>query len=241
MATHMACLGCPVGTEQEYVDLAMSAAADAMRFECADGFYLRWADGAGAELWVQGAGDELFGMNPHFAGRGRMRVSLTTAVARADDSPLDGARHVWVDPTEAGDGLFPLVFDLPNARLAPERGLCTVQIAAFAEQIACWPNEDSFHAAPAELALAAEAFIPLGLWTDGEPGSTGLFTGRVLEVRRLRNALGGGDYFALLVKTLGGTVDVVTPCEGIDPDVGCIVKVEAWLSARVVTGLGAQV
>jgi hypothetical protein len=111
MANAYSTIGVPVPTDEAFYEAANRAAEAGTRIDTARGTYCRLTDGSGAELWAQIAPNgELVGLAPHFAGATRFRVSITEAIARDSDSPLDGAFYSWSigddGPGEHGEGDF---------------------------------------------------------------------------------------------------------------------------------------
>ena len=157
MASHMSSMGFRFSTNEEFVDLAMTAATQGEPIQVGDGTYYRWSPGAGVELWAQVDEDgQIIGLNPHFSGAARMRVRLIERVARADDSPLDGAFYGWADPAEEDreeddpeDGQYPFAFDAPDIRRHDALALpsiVNVQLAAFAQEVRAFESDEAFQA-----------------------------------------------------------------------------------------------
>jgi hypothetical protein len=83
----------------------------------------------------------------------------------------------------------------------------TLQVAAFAHELACYTDEAAYFAAQErEVRFAAESLIPTGLFAlagEGERAEA-LFAGRVLRTEVRTNPASGAAFHALLVRTLGG-------------------------------------
>lgn len=211
------------------------------------GAYLRWSLGEGVEFWFQlDANDRVIGFNPHFAGRGRVRFGAVELRA-GQVGTFDGSLYGWVDP--AADpphkGVCPLLVDIPDALLIRKQvavpAIVTLQIAAFAHELKCFLDESAYETALAgQPHLASEALIPTGLFSPkGDlvvERAQALFTGRVLEAVLHTNPTSGNTFHALLVRTLGGTVDVVAdqPLLTGEPVQGGIVLCHGSLSGRIV-------
>ncbi|HOX43768.1 MAG TPA: hypothetical protein PK668_09220 [Myxococcota bacterium] len=258
MASHLTSIGFDAESEEEFVDLAARADEEGALVESERGAYLHWRLPCGAELWAQiSAEQELVGMNPHLDGRGRMPAVLTRELAREGDSPLDGAFHAWAVAPEAladsQDGLYPFVFDCPDAARQAGRRLparVDVQLALFAHELQVYPGLEAFEARPQdEVRLASRAFIPLGLFREesdesdrsdrsdesDEEESMALLAGHVVAVERRVNEETGRAFVWALLETLGGTVDLVA-----DPEIapallqaGGVVVATGWLSGRI--------
>jgi hypothetical protein len=167
------------------------------------------------------------------------------------------------DDPESGD--YPFVFDAPDAGRFTQIALpaiVTVQIAAFAHELTAFPDEDAYLASQeGEVRFAAESFIPAGLFRPGAtgepasestgepgtgsggaegsdaavPGALAMFSGHVLETRRLENPYSGGELTWARVRTLGGEVDVVADPEGVEGMLvpGGVAHGTFWLSGRL--------
>jgi hypothetical protein len=251
MASHMTSIGFEAEDEEAFVELAARADERGELIETGQGVYLRWALPCGAELWAQiTPEEELCGMNPHFAGRGRLPAVVSGRVEREDDTPLDGSFLAWAQDPEAGPeatgeepGLFPFVFDCPDAarqagRTFPAR--TALQLSAFAHELEAFPDEAAFLArSEEEVKLAPRAFLPVGMFreegeAEGPPEALALFSGRVAAVETRANEHSGREFLWLLVETLGGSLDVVADPEVVAGEVvaGGTVLVTGWLSGR---------
>lgn len=241
MDSHFEAVGFKVGSDDEFAALAERAVQRGTEI-AADGElrYVCWAPGAGVELWAQLDGDELIGLAPHFAGAARMRAGVTHEVFLPKATPLDGTLHGWADPPadKAVEGDYPFLFDVPDLRrrsiVLPT--VVPVQLAAFAAILDVFADDDAFAASQPEDAPrhAPESFIPVGLIGD-EPAAEALFHGHVQRAERLTNPDTGDAFSHLVVKTLGGEVDVLTgPAELAElPAEGAVVRVGGWLSGAL--------
>lgn len=248
MPSHLSTIGFEIRDEADFVRLAETIAPLAKVVPANHGRYLRWGEDDGEQLWLQvDEAGELIGMNPHFAGKSRVPVGITTTVRRADDSLLDGAFHAWASPpsTDPEEGTYPFVFDVPDFAayrdLAPPT-LAEAQIAAFAHEIDCYDDATSFERSQSEdeVRFASQSFIPSGLFSseesdDGAPAYA-VINGHVLETAQRTNALTREAYWWILVDSLGGSFDVVVDPALLTtpPVVGGVVSGSFWLSGRLV-------
>ena len=93
-------IGFPTPGDQDINEMIMHVLEFAKPIQCEQGFYLKFSDASGAEIYFQGNFDqELVGFNPHFAGKSRRKVGLTQKIER-DSSELDGGFHGWANPFE---------------------------------------------------------------------------------------------------------------------------------------------
>lgn len=238
------------GLLEQALDAAEAAGEEEVTV--AGGAYGVWRSGDGAELWVQyDPGRTIVGANPHFAGPGRMRVELTTRIARPELSLLDGAFLCWAAPGEAGQapqeapGGFPFAFDAPDAarwEALPLPCVRELQVAAFAIELSSFRSEEELVAArdPSAPALAPEAFIPSGLFAAARDPSApaqaqAIVSGRVLAAEVLENPLTRARYQWAHVRTYGGSLDVVADPALLPAPLapGFLVSGSFWLSGRI--------
>jgi hypothetical protein len=249
MPSHLPTLGFPVTTEKDFRHYVFEASEFGQKLESPNGSYTVWALGNGIELWVQtNLHKRIIGMNPHFSGHSRMKVSLSERIMRSDQSILDGALYAWADPQkeEPESGTYPFVFDLPDYDLHNDvqiPGLATIQLAAFAHELQGFESEGAYMAAQSsDMRFAVESFIPSGLFKPGSRGrrepplAQAIFSGRVLVTQILTNPVTNQRFYWARVHTLGGEVDVVADPQVVQGKVvkRGIIKGNFWLSGRLV-------
>ena len=241
-------IGFPVQNEQDVNVLITETIKFVESVKCEHGFYLRFADASGAEIYLQGSSEqELIGFNPHFAGVSRQKVGIVKTIER-DSSPLDGGFQAWANPTENNgeiSGEYPFVFDAPEFRLSDDIVLPHVgeiQLTAFASNDFRVFDDERDYAARNELKMAVKSFIPSGLFTPDEektpidpPRPIGIFTGEIKEFELKTNELSSEKFYWFLVESLGGEVDVVADAKLVtsEPRVGGIVSGQFWLSGKI--------
>lgn len=250
MASNFSTIGLSVASGKDLNALADRIGPLAERLVVPNGEYFRWSDPSGAEIWLQvNENDELVGMNPHYAGRSAVRVGLTSRLASAGPSELDGSFHGWAAPVDeaADSGSYPFVFDAPDYRLHEQLSLPAhkdVQIAAFAREITAFETVAAFEASQTgDLKYASQSFIPSGLFApDGDsivpPQARAIFTGHVLAADEKTNVLTGHAFYWALIETYGGAYDVVIDSSLLPgvPIVGGVVSGSFWLSGRIIAG-----
>lgn len=225
---------------------------------CAAGQYGIWQSASGAQLWFHlGASEsgevEIMGLTPYFEGKSTAVVVLSEIVRRDGDNAFEGALQGMLQAADAAGGdAYPVAFEAVDFAVACEGTLPrrqTVRLAAFARDMTAFANDEAFYAAQdagAEPKLAAQSFIPIGLFaaaTAGEagPGETGvpasmaLFTGRVADHNVLRNDDTQHDFHWLVVETLEATLDVVADPAVVKGEIaeGAIVEVSALMFGRI--------
>lgn len=245
-------IGFPVQSEADVNVLITETIKIVESIKCPQGFYLRFADASGAEMYLQGNNEqELIGFNPHFAGKSRRKIGVTKAIER-DSSELDGGFHAWANPSgeEIESGEYPFVFDVPDFRMVETNNfprVCEIQLTAFASNdFEVFTDEKEFDTnQESELKYAAKSFVPSGLFAlDAQDDSTDLsiarpiaiFAGEIKEFESKTNELSGEKFYWFLIETLGGEVDVVADAKlvPIEPKIGGIVSGQFWLSGRFV-------
>lgn len=244
-------IGFPVQNEQDVNVLITETIQYVESIKCPQGFYLRFADESGAEIYLQGNNEqELIGFNPHFAGKSRRKVGLTKLIER-DSSELDGGFYAWANPkdfeTDTGD--YPFVFDAPDFRLSSEMRLPQIreiQLTAFASNdFRIFADEKDYdQSQESEIKYASQSFVPSGIFpVDVEDESLDLnavrpiaiFAGVIKEFELKKNALSGNNFYWFLVDTLGGETDVVADIKlvPIEPQIGGVVSGQFWLSGKL--------
>lgn len=245
-------IGFPTNSDQEINEMIFHVLELAVPIRCERGFYLKFADASGAEIWLQGnLQQELISFNPYFAGKSRRKVGLTETIER-DSSELDGGFYAWANPSdENGEngGDYPFVFDAPDFRLIEETDfprIAEVQLTAFASNdFKIFADANAFDENQnGETKSAAKSFVSSGLFAldtaDESPDLSvvrpiGIFAGEVKEFDLKTNELSGEKFYWFLVETLGGEVDVVCDPKWItiEPSIGNIIHGQFWLSGRL--------
>jgi hypothetical protein len=245
-------IGFPTPDDQAVNEMIMHVLEHTKPAKTSYGFYLVYTDTSDAEIYLQGNfKEELVGFNPHYAGKSRRTVSLTKAIER-DSSELDGGFHAWANPSdglsESGD--YPFVFDVPDFRKITDLQLpqtVEIQLTAFASNdFKIFANDDEYQKAQeSELKYASKMFVPSGLFAVSEKDGSldlsvvrpvGTFAGEIKDFELKTNSLSGEKFYAMLVETLGGEIDVVVDPKFVphEPKPGGIVSGQFWLSGRIV-------
>jgi hypothetical protein len=241
-------IGFPAQTGKDYGQLIALVATDGEKIPSEKGVYLKYTDPSGAELYCQiNKKNEILGMNPHYNGKSKFPVSLTSKVERSE-SALDGAFHAWAAPVKKDDpesGAYPFVFDLPDFYTLPAFNFphyTDIQLAAFAQnEFELFSSEEAFTESRKEgIKFGSKSFISIGLFSNKEdnvsPEAYALLNGIIIEWERKTNKNTGKDFYWLLTETLGGVIDVIADPSLIkkEPEKGWIVSGEFWLSGRII-------
>lgn len=247
-------IGFPTRSEQDINDMISHCLEFAETIRCPQGFYLKFSDASGAEIYLQGNFEqELIGFNPHFAGKSRRTVGLTKAIER-ESSTLDGGFYAWANPADEDvetSGEYPFVFDAPDFRLNEIPDLpkvCEIQLTAFASNdFKIFADEKEYNdGQESDLKYSSKSFVPLGLFAfDAESEAIdlsvvrpiGQFAGEIKDFELKTNELSGEKFYWFLVETLGGETDIVADVKLIssEPKIGGIVSGQFWLSGKIRT------
>ena len=249
MTNHFTDLGFDVHEADDLTDLLLHAANVADEFPLeSGGQLLRWAVGAGIELWIQvHPNGELVGVHPFFLGPTRLRFRLTRLDASLG-GPQDGAMMGWVlSPTDSdpdAPGAYPMRYDLPAYPLGEEEiregEVYELQAAAFADEIALFEDENEFDAAQdTEARFAVQSFVPIGLIppeNEGEdeddpygegllqekeafqPVAEAIFSGTVSRCEKRINPFTQKPFWWLQVATYESEYDIVADPALMDRD-----------------------
>ena len=240
--SHYSSLGFDFPTQAEFEQFTEDVAASAQPIETRHGSYLRWTSQSRAELWLQvNKHGELVGAHPHYAGDSSISIRATEHVRRPDDTVLDGAFHAWANPTVAGEGDYPFVFDCPNfhqvsGTALPAEG--SAQMVGFAHEVKSFESPEHYAMEQTgEVKFASRSFIPAGLFGESgqAPAAHAIMTGHVLRAEHKVNREGGRDFIWASLDTLGGIFDVVADPTILPslPPIGGILSGTFWLSGRV--------
>jgi hypothetical protein len=251
MPSHFSDIGFTVANADEYSQLAGHAAEQGEVLNAPGGYYIRWSPGAGVELWAHANRKrELLGCNPHFAGNSSLRMGINQPPISNPENALDGSLYCWAgasdDEPESG---VPMVVDLPDFDMVRRRisvpAVVTMQVAAFAHELSCFADDEQFHNSQNYgVKFAAEFYIPSGTFAPDmtyqePPQAEAVFAGHVLSSDLLTNQFTGQQFYYLSVKTLPGTLDIVSDPAIVEgqPVVGGVVNGSFWLSGRIISDL----
>jgi hypothetical protein len=249
--SHLSDIGFGFESPQEFLEFVQKVVnADGNTgFTSPNGHYMLWSTGSGVELWIHADSDlQLNGCGIHYRGEGRIRAHITQTFL-SGDTPLHGCLYGWLNPTDENNpytGELPFAASVPNFDLIAEpllrSPMVTLQIAAFVEkELRCYMSDGAYHSVRGRSAAPSEVFEPD--WPQGEPSfdpsPQALCGGRVLSVEMKTNPSTNLEFCAMVLKTRGGTIDMVADPETLRgrPVVGGIVQGNCWLSAAVVTQL----
>lgn len=230
MPTPFSSIGLPLEDVEDVLRLTREMMAASEEVVFGGGSYLRWRGEGGAEVWIRvDRGGHLQGLTPSFDGSGRLALTLLEETRGPEGSLRDGTYRART----AGGREAPetdLAFDVPDflttARRLPLPLAARVQLTAFARRVGPCPPGTGSGTGPA----------PTG---EGSPGPSmsplATLAGTTLESGERRNPLTGRPFWWSLLRTLGGTVDVVVDPEILPapPEPGRGLEGEFWLSGRV--------
>lgn len=245
-------IGFPVRNEQDVNAMIEAVIEQPLEpTKCYYGFYLKFADASGAEIYLQGSRDqELVGFNPHFAGKSRRNVTLLKAIER-DSSTLDGGFVANAAEGKVISDEYDFVFDAPDFRLNEITEFpvnCDIQLTAFASNdLKIFANEVEFYyAQDVETQMSLKSFFASGLYLTRDnqipvetPRPIGIISGEIKEFDLRKNELSGENFYWFLIETLGGEVDVVADPKlvAIEPKIGGSIRGQFWLSGRILNSI----
>lgn len=251
MPSHFSSIGIPVESSEDILRIVEKAAVDAISIPAYQGSHLRWSSAQmerGPELWIQlNKERQLVGVTPFFEGKSSFTVAVTSEIHRSDDTELEVALHGWANPADGTPetGEYPFVFELVgHGTSGPFTYPFTssIKLCAFAHELTVYGSEAEYEALNTTgPRFATESFIPSGLFSPGGeetnlPQPYAIFTGRVIESAELRNPLTDIQFQWALIRTLGGTIDVVCDRSLITKPVvgGGVLSGTFWLCGRIV-------
>lgn len=226
-------IGFHVETDDEFFELAVEKSPHAEQYETSNnGTYLCWQenDDFGPELWMQVQDDELMGIDPYFRGKSEMSVRVESVVEYEHQSPLDARLYVWLgaELDNPDSGICPCAIDMLSFYTFGDLQFPfveTLSVAAFPQEIEIYASEDDYYKNNTRLSevggsenddetphLAAESLIPIGVFGEDEnstPEPYVMLSGKVIETKVMENSDTKNKYTWALVKTLGGTIDVI--------------------------------
>lgn len=241
-------IGFPTPDEQSVNQIVMQALEGARVSECDTGLYLVYDDPSGASIYLQGSFDqELLGFNPHFDGASRRSLMLAREVRR-DSSPMDGgffAEHLRGDDAEDELHADGFVFDVPDFRMVANGilpRLAEVQLTAFgSNDFAIFAGEAEYQRAQqSDFTVATKMFVaagpPPGEASDAAARPVARLAGVVTSSEKRTNQMSGAEFYAMIVETLGGEIDVVIDPRYVTSEIvpGSIVSGTFWLSGRII-------
>lgn len=218
--------------DEQINDMIISILPDAQKLECDEGFYLRFTDPSGAELYLQGnKSQEMIGFNPHFLGTGSNQILLLKSISR-EASELDGG---FLAEFRSGDeDAFQFVFDVPDFKTLRFRDVsveANVQLTAFATNDFTVDDEggDSMFRA---VDLLPGAAAPADL-SPIRPAAE--ISGRIVSSESRTNSKTRHGFHSLQVECGGLVIDVAVDPFLVTAELapGKYVSGGFWLSGRI--------
>ncbi|WP_254624125.1 hypothetical protein [Myxococcus sp. CA033] len=187
---------------------------------------------------------------PSFRAESRLRVRATDFALHESCRLCDPLKAEMVD--SEGHVLYPFATQLDDLALVRERirpGM-VLELApcAFAESLQAWPDEAAYLTSrkPGKALRGSKLFIPnpaslLSKSSTPPPVEPrAYFAGQVEAADVRTNGVTGHQFQYALVRTYGGTYDVLAAADEATPQLrpGNIVRGTFWLVASVTAGLG---
>lgn len=239
MPNNFSSIGFAAESQEDFDDIISKVLDDENIDQCdtPKGIYLRWKqkDEFGPEVFFQIVDDQIASVAPFFRGKSEVIAGITNQIEMPETTPLDAFLNAWASPEndDPESGLYPFVFEMMSFFAYDELkfpAMLAISVCAIAREVDVYESEEAYDKAQdgEEVAMASESFIPSGLFApemdeDGEeedeefiPAPLAIFTGKILETKEIENRLTGNKFHWALVKTLGGTFDVVIDPEYVD-------------------------
>ncbi len=246
-------IGFGVENQEEFVELVYKLLELATPIEVEEGFYLKFTDSSGAELWlIFNDGEELVATTPSYDGYSKRTVFLTSSIQH-QNCCLSASIYSWAGSFSQDDhdyGVYPFVFEYPGVKSISEFHLpvkADVQISAFVVEIQYFEQEKEFALAQSkeEIELSPQSFIPVGLFSeqgelvDDAISNFAFFSGQIKDCNRLKNSITNQEFYWLLIDTLGGEVDVLANLSHFkhEPQINGIIMGEFLLYGKLTSPL----
>ena len=213
-----------------------------------NGKYYLWEPGGGIQIWVKVKDRVVLGCTPHYSGEGVMKARIQGFYARPEEiSVTEGAFLGTALPADGESAGFPLVVDMPGfestaSRIVPPQTV-TVQIAAFAREMTCFPTVEAFAQwqrttknTPVSESFVFEETPLMGNASGGPAPAEALITAQVLKAGLQINPITQQNFIALVVRTPdGSTIDVVANSQAASGELlaGGIIQGTFWLSGTI--------
>jgi hypothetical protein len=248
--THFSAVGFPISSQIEFERLLKMAFESGQAVPLHNGKYVVWEPGEGVQLWVKVKDRAVLGCAPHYRGEGTLQVNVQGFYSRPEDIAVtDGALLGTGLPIDAASASFSLVADVPGfeaaaSRIAPPRTV-TVQLAAFAREMNCFPDSSSFarwqrtqNDIPDPESLLFPALAPprSAPSAGGLVPAEALITARVLKAQMRVNPITQQNFIALVAAAPGGgTIDIAANPQAASGELtaGGIIHGAFWLSGAV--------
>ncbi len=240
-------IGFLLTSQEDLQPLVENTYAKSTVVETSIGNYHVYTDPSNAQIWHQfDKNMNWLAFNPHYKGKSRRTVELTATMS-SEEYPMEGSFHCWAVEENAGEyhQVYPFVFETPDyATIAaiqlPKR--VNIQLTAFANELSIFDSTSTFEKAQDdELKMAAQSFIPSGLFSSSEDEAStaskayGFFAGTIKEWEKKRNTMTSNHFYWMLVETLGGEIDIVADERYFEnqPVIGGVVQGNFWLCGQI--------
>ncbi len=254
--SHFTCIGFTISSPEELKSIVNSVVEKGESIQLRRGCYYLWQSGLfGAELWIHVDDLHMFtGMTPHFDGKSDLLVKSAREMSKSGSLSLGGFAKGLIEDKRLRSqrNREPFVFEMvdrgrydPFQRLDDRSfafpSISHVQLTALAYRVDFYETDDDYRMSQrGGLELLTEAFIPGAtihpdFSNTNRLESAASITGRVIEHRDLVNPFSNNKYRWILLKTLGGTVDVVVDQDGLNKSIadGGVISGTFWLTGKL--------
>ncbi len=250
MGSHLTAIGFSRSfTLEEQLDQLAQAAHELGRNENGSIGVLVHQDTSGSRVTLTLEQGSITCLTPAFRPGQRLRV----LVHRFQPNECRYERPLMVDLLDADrEQLYPLAVQIEDLAVSEDRfrggDIVDIEIAALAEEIEVFPNEEAFRSTGSP--MATQSVIPSGLFSLGtdsddtsfEVSPRMLMTGEVVSAEFRRHSLFGGQFVRLTVASYGGSFevladasDLLTDAGPVLPPLGAVVRGQFWLSGRLMS------
>jgi len=245
---HFESIGLSLRTAEELAEFVDESWGDFVEeFRAGEVRHLRWTDASGASLAAHVEEDDVVCVTPFFDPPEGLTQWTVRSSGPREDAGCVHCGAADVDILAGGDLVTRTTVQwlhfLPYRSWLHAKRDYSLSVAAFAEQVSIFPDEDSFHRGPkpglGNLALTVNAFLPIGMLSGARTAraaTKAAFSGRIAQARERRNTR-GGSFWHLRIETLPGAVDVVAAPGAFrrPPVAGEVGLIDAWIIGRPVS------
>lgn len=249
MGSHLACIGISSSPQSYAGELQRLLEAGALLGETDAGAVRVYAydDPSGSRVTFTVTGSALACLTPTFRPGALLTAKLGPLAG--NDCPFE--RPLLVEVHDGGEEMYPVAIQLEDLAIragVPGGAVVRIELAALAETIEVFPDEDAYRASGTPMAV--RSLIPSGTFAPhGSPGgesfavSPRILMSGVVESSELRtHSLLGGSFVHLTVGSYGARYEVLVAVPDLSdgagsvrlPPAGAIVSGQFWLSGRLI-------
>jgi hypothetical protein len=237
MSGNLASIGFPVKDEVEFTNLAVSTIKRGDQAKIKRAVFHRLQINDGIELLAISVKGLIGCFKPYFKSTSTLKVTLTDTFLPGD---CEFEKKIIASSISDENGI-PILFDFAYFNKVPEKIDTSreydLHLTAFAQSIQCYDSKEEFSEKNPK--LAPNYYIPSGTFnpnsTKPRNDSEAIFAGEVLDTKVITNSETKQKIRWIKVKTLIGTLDVVTDESELQkkPVINGIIKGQYWLIGEI--------